>query len=438
MLGAMTQKQPTQEMNKLTDLSIGGSEYGVMIPQVYGLGRVSGNMIWGLPLLQTSRSVSVGGGTANSGRTSIREYSTFATFMDLLCAGPVGGIRRVWHDDELVWDTTKTPSGKIKFTQYLGTETQEPDPLYEGAVGLGKAPAHRGYVLVVYDMLDVTKRGNRRPFTRYEVGCGAGIAAIPDLLGFWIFETETGFGFLDDHSGSGFTLVPTPDYNAVATPIQGMRRGDVATTGSQFSGSWYDYITGQLRNYACFSVPTSIGSEDVYGRFRGDQGAMSAGFWVKSLAPDIGSASEMLTFGYGACWEIRVTPVFPPPNIRLLSGSQFNQPSQYLGEWFADFDLAQPNIALRKWVQIIWTWRRASGPDPARSRIYINGSLAHEQTPVNPSYDVGAGNVTAETVLSLCQFAGIGQPGWAVDEMFVATTELTPEEIADFYSIYQQ
>ncbi len=76
---------------------------------------------------------------------------------------PVSYIGRVWVDGKLM-DTTE-----ITVRRYLGSETQEPDPLIEAKQGLGYAPGYRGTAYLVFDRLPLADYGNRLPQIAVEV-----------------------------------------------------------------------------------------------------------------------------------------------------------------------------------------------------------------------------------------------------------------------------
>jgi hypothetical protein len=54
--------QQAQSRGRLEDLRITGSSYGVVIPQVWGLAKFGGNLIWSLPLVESSTSSGGKGG----------------------------------------------------------------------------------------------------------------------------------------------------------------------------------------------------------------------------------------------------------------------------------------------------------------------------------------------------------------------------------------
>ena len=52
---------------------------------------------------------------------------------------------------------------------YLGTETQNPDPMIQADIGIGRTTAHRGLAYVVFDRLELAEFGNRIPNLTFEV-----------------------------------------------------------------------------------------------------------------------------------------------------------------------------------------------------------------------------------------------------------------------------
>jgi hypothetical protein len=170
---------------KLTDLRVTRSDYGSAIPQVWGIGRVGGNVIWTTDLIQhvrkgagnstTTAVSSVVPGTAvynPSSQDTTPAAETYYYTVSLavaVCRGPVLDIRRIWANDLLVYDCTRPQRTRHNITIYLGTEEQEVDPTLETALGAGNVPAYRGLCYVVFKNLDITKFDNQIPQFSFEV-----------------------------------------------------------------------------------------------------------------------------------------------------------------------------------------------------------------------------------------------------------------------------
>ena len=84
-------------------------------------------------------------------------YTYSVSFAMGICAGPIGGIRRIWADGKLAYNNgKKAPDLKDGFqcdsiTIYNGYQdgtdgypAQNPDPLIEAYEQAGNVPAYRG------------------------------------------------------------------------------------------------------------------------------------------------------------------------------------------------------------------------------------------------------------------------------------------------------
>jgi len=79
----------TQEGPRLNDLKVTTSTYGMDIPKVYGAYRISGNIIWALPLQETRHEERQEEGKGSGGSSSTSIWYTYkATFTVALCEGP--------------------------------------------------------------------------------------------------------------------------------------------------------------------------------------------------------------------------------------------------------------------------------------------------------------------------------------------------------------
>lgn len=168
---------------RLQDLKVQSSAYGKDIPIVYGSARMSGNIIWGLPLRETATEEDQGKG---GGGSTVTTYTYDATFAVLLCEGPIVGIRKIWAYGELIYNLSDDASLETiiasnraarSFNIYTGTETQEPDPLIQADLGAANTQAYRGYAYVVLNRLQLEKYGNRIPELTFEV-VGAGDSSL--------------------------------------------------------------------------------------------------------------------------------------------------------------------------------------------------------------------------------------------------------------------
>jgi hypothetical protein len=152
-------QQPDIQGPRLDDRKVQISSYGAAIPRVFGSWRVAGNVIWpqNFEVTEHAESESAKGGPEAT------TYSYTATFATLLCQGPLEGIGRIWMNKRLVHDPNAFPTTDpcISIMRvYLGTETQDPDPLMVATDG--DAPAYCGWAYIVFEALELTQTGRRR------------------------------------------------------------------------------------------------------------------------------------------------------------------------------------------------------------------------------------------------------------------------------------
>jgi len=126
----------------LAQQNVQASTLGQMKPLVKGSARLSGNMIWSTPYIQTATTVNVangGGGGGGKGGGGGSSTSTTYTYSQSLAVAlgdmPIVGIRRIWATGRLIYDAgSDSPSAiaasnaaQTAFTIYTGTETQTPN-----------------------------------------------------------------------------------------------------------------------------------------------------------------------------------------------------------------------------------------------------------------------------------------------------------------------
>lgn len=180
---ALAPKPP--ERNQIgDDLSILKSEYGTSIPKVWGKARVTGNIIWGNEITQTTW----GGGGKNDDGSNARLDGTFAV---LLGEGPIDSIGRIWLNDE-IWYNPFSQDQEVldksnerlaeRTTVYLGTSTQLPDPVIVVSEGAGNVPGFRNQVYIVFRDLGLEKYGGRIPKVEVELVERSSTLRLSDVL----------------------------------------------------------------------------------------------------------------------------------------------------------------------------------------------------------------------------------------------------------------
>jgi Putative phage tail protein len=277
--------QDKQEMlregPRLNDLRVQASTYGVGIPIVGGTVKMAGNLIWcgGIREITTESQEEVGKGGGQDVTT--KTYSYIVSFAIGLCKGPIGGIRRIWADGELIFDANNvdlnsiavsTPLGGM--TIYPGDEAQLPDGTIESYQGVGNVPAHRGMAYAVFADADVTKWG-RIPNLEFEV-LSSGTTSIPSRIAV-SSAAATHQGYYQDglYYTSRTTIVEgggtSSTVDEVWTPAGALISSVTKTSTFYFSPYAFGGITGRFKGnvpglcYQFFSTnPATI------VRFNGD------------------------------------------------------------------------------------------------------------------------------------------------------------------------
>lgn len=124
-----------------------------------------------------------------STNAEITNYEYYQTVACVVCQGPIKRVRRIWFDNDVVYDDRPEQAGwsgrpatsdgrrpslasylKVQNIEvYLGTQTQGVSPTLEALVGTADCPAYRGRVLVVFKDMPLHKFGGRLPNMSCEV-----------------------------------------------------------------------------------------------------------------------------------------------------------------------------------------------------------------------------------------------------------------------------
>lgn len=153
---------------RLDDLSIQTSTYGKTIPIIYGSMRVSGNIIWSMPIKEivTTEMINQSYGKGFSRPKSTVENTQYNYYINVaigICEGVIDDIARIWADNKLL------DKKNLNFRLYRGTEEQMPDSLIQSIEGIDKTPAYRGLAYIVIENFQINDYGNRVPNFTFEV-----------------------------------------------------------------------------------------------------------------------------------------------------------------------------------------------------------------------------------------------------------------------------
>jgi hypothetical protein len=355
---------------RLTDAKAMTARDGVPIPWGDGIFRVAGTMIACQPGKPTEhkkkKRQGKGGGPVQVTYTYTRTHAV------LICEGPIIGIRRIWRNGKLVYDTTPLPvredypelsgsiysqllskalksrasSAKFSFTLYLGDEAQLPDPTLEAMFGTGEVGANRGIAYMVVEDDDVTDTAGAVPQYEFEVA-RAGIIGTDEpsatLVGHWpLDDAET--GTVSDISGNnndGTTIVGTTSGGAPIT--RGSVGCMVCTTKSDGARVPHslDYTVGTTTSWSAlisFVLDNDAGSTTRHALFRN----------IKSSAT--GDADFALLIGDGS------NLLQPLGSFTFSSGTN---------------DVVQDTTD----IVVGETYRMAVVREPTSLKLYLNGVL---------------------------------------------------------------
>lgn len=155
---------------RLNDLKVTSSAYGVDIAKVFGAYRISGNIIWALPLQETRHEETQDEGKGGGGGSSSTIWYTYsATFAIALCEGPISGIRKIWFGSILIYDNGLFGKGinSSNITIYDGTEDQHIDWRIQS--DKPDTPAYRNVAYIVFNTVQLEDYGNLIPNVTCEV-----------------------------------------------------------------------------------------------------------------------------------------------------------------------------------------------------------------------------------------------------------------------------
>lgn len=208
---------PSIEGPRLPDLAVQTSTYGRMIPLVYGMVRMSGNIIWSRPIReQATRTTHSTGGGKGGGGGSTQTTTTYSYSVSLaiaICEGPIDGVLRVWADAKQL----DMQLGAYRI--YKGTEDQLPDSFIESFEGVGNTPAYRGVAYIVVEDFPLGEFGNRIPNFTFEVKRSTQTADADD-------------GDLLEHRIKAITLIPGSGEFVYDTKVQ------YKLSGEDVFGNW--------------------------------------------------------------------------------------------------------------------------------------------------------------------------------------------------------
>ncbi|QXN72642.1 GTA TIM barrel-like domain protein [Rhodobacter phage RcZahn] len=156
----------------LRNAQIMESREGAPVPRIYGVNRVSGQVIWQTKFLETIKTTTTTtGGKGGGGKSTQvqKEYLYSVSCAIAICEGPIHGIGRIWADGNLIDLDRDAEGAPLTVYYYYGTESQSPNSHIQSKEGSGAVPAYKGIAYVVFEDLLLKDYGNRIPQFQFEV-----------------------------------------------------------------------------------------------------------------------------------------------------------------------------------------------------------------------------------------------------------------------------
>lgn len=137
------------------------SAYGQILPRVWGIYPVAGNIIDASSVRVVSDTEEQGG---KGGPTT--SYTTHQYFADIAVAvhdGEIDAVLQIRAQGKIIFDASSDAEVVkpewLDFKLYTGTETQSPDPTLEAEHGAGNVPGYRGTAYVVFKNFPLSEFG---------------------------------------------------------------------------------------------------------------------------------------------------------------------------------------------------------------------------------------------------------------------------------------
>lgn len=372
---------PTINGPRLDDLSVQTSTYGAFIPRNYGTIAQHGNIFWlqGDALTETPRVEESGGKGGPTTTTNLWDYS--ATFALGLCEGPIDGIRRIWINGQLFYDagtddlSTIIASNGVSglFSLYLGTDTQEPDPLIQADKGIANVPAYRGLAYIVFENLPLEKYNNSLSGTQIKVEIVKNATYTDSLIDIGSVAYDAAWhptmGAAGNATGiDGAQIYVVCDINSPWEIIKVMQSGDaISATPTGYTGGGFPLYSTSLKNvdYALYSFADS---KYVTWAVNGETYTLNTGISTSNHKfADGGDSAYILTVdGSGADILIHA-PLEDPIAPDIGTGRQLYEHSR--------LTLSGTNGIIAGWGDyVIRFWRLGGSSSPLEIEVY--GSTA--------------------------------------------------------------
>jgi len=241
---------------RLEDLTVQTSTYGAVLPRIKGTVAVTGNVFWleGDRIREHEKTEKVGGkGGPTSKQTTFSYTATFAVGLSHQISAPIGGIRRLWLANTLVYDSGSDDLSSViasnlqegvMFNLYDGRDDQQPDPRMQADKGAANVSGYPGRCYIVFYDLDLTEKYNNTLMaTQVKVELVMGPASVE-------------YDFMQSISGGAFGEHTRPTTTYFESP-QRLIVGALAvepTGGGILGADFYDIEPGVRQSISSFDM----------------------------------------------------------------------------------------------------------------------------------------------------------------------------------------
>lgn len=156
--------------SRLTDISLQSSNYGQVIPIIYGKVKIAGNIIFASQLTETLVTKKIsgtgkGGDIISAPAQKESRYNYTVSLAIAICEGEIANIDNIYADEKIINLGDFCSSYNI----LKGNEEQNTDSILEALLGTGNTPAYKGLAYIVIENLNITAFNNRIPNFTFEV-----------------------------------------------------------------------------------------------------------------------------------------------------------------------------------------------------------------------------------------------------------------------------
>lgn len=269
---------------RLTDKSVQSAAFGTHITKHWGSDRLAAQIIFSSGLKETKHKQKVGGKAFGPSQTSVTY--TYAVDIMLAFSRRAVGVKRIWADTKLIYDSSGATLEKAMaragsaLEARPGDEDQLPSALEESYHGAGTVSAHRGLFCLEAENFQLADFGNRIPnftaevFTEGEIPFGriGGFTPPDPESSYW----NSSLGHVDQYGGIYALYFPFADrfwagngnrlfYWTASHPDAPARESKVPITWSQTASTASNVrLRSDEHSYMVHGSATTLGHATAY------------------------------------------------------------------------------------------------------------------------------------------------------------------------------